>query len=166
MNYANLSLIPLGLVVYMAYQWWDFGNPLMFLRGHASSEWKVGFDWLGPLRGLLLPAYTLYARDWSSDAFRTNLFNSLFLYAALGITIYAWRKLPLSYSLYAVLAIVVPTFSGSLISMPRFLLISFPLFLGMGLLCEAHPRLRLALAPLAAAGLVATHLFFRTVFLG
>jgi hypothetical protein len=150
----------------MAYQWWDFGNPLMFVRGHASSEWKVGFDLLGPVRGLLLPAYTLIGHDWSGDTFRSNLFNAAFLYAAIGIAIYAWRKLPLSYSAYAVLAIVVPTFSGSLISMPRFLLISFPLFLGMGLMFETHPRLRFLLVPLAAAGFVTTHLFFRTVFLG
>jgi hypothetical protein len=165
-NYSYLFPIPLGLAGYMLYQWWDFGSPLIFLRGHASSEWKVGFDLLGPLRGVLLPFYTLVARDWSSDAFRSNLFNSLFLYVALGIALYAWHKLPLSYSLYGVLAVALPTFTGSLISMPRFVLISFPLFIAMGLLFDAHPRLRLWLIALALSSLLSTYLFFRTVFLG
>jgi hypothetical protein len=166
MRYAHLGVIPVGLVTYMAYQWRDFGNPLMFLRGHASTEWKVGFDLLGPLRGLLLPVYTVFAHDWAGETFRTNLFNAAFLYGAIGVALYAWRKLPFCYSAYSVLAILLPMFSGTLISMPRFLLISFPLFVSMGLLFEAHPRSRMLLAPLAAAGLVATHLFFRTVFLG
>jgi hypothetical protein len=165
-KYVFLALIPLGLVLYMLYQWWDFGNPLVFLRGHASSEWRVGFDLLGPVRGLLLPFYTLLARDRTSDVFRTNMFNSLFFYFGIGMTVYAWRKLPPVFSLYALLAIVLPTLSGSLISMPRFLLISFPLFIGLGLLCEAHPRLRALLVVLGLGGLLATRLFFQTVFLG
>ncbi len=161
-----ISLVPLGALAYMAYQVWAFGNPLMFLRGHASSEWKVGFDLLGPARGLVLPFYTLFARDWGSDTFRTNLFNAAFLYLALVFLVYAWRQLPPTYNAYAALAILMPMFTGTLISMPRFLLISFPLFIGMGLWFEAHPRGRWMLVPLAAASLAATHLFFRTVFLG
>ena len=159
-------LISLGLLVYMLYQWWDFGNPLLFLRGHASSEWKVGFDLLGPLRGLLLPFYTVLARDWTTDIFRTNMFNALFFYFGIVMTLYAWRRLPSVYALYGLLAVVVPTLSGSLISMPRFLLIAFPIFVSMGVLLEAHPRLRLLPVLLGLAGLLATRLFFETVFLG
>ena len=164
--YPPAILIPLGLVVYMLYQWWEFGSPLVFLRGHASSEWKVGFDPLGPLRSLLLPVYSLLARDWTSDVFRTNLFNALFFYFGIVLTIYAFRKLRSTYAFYALLALIVPTLSGSLISMPRFLLIAFPVFVGMGVLLEAHPRLRWLLVLPGAAGLAAAYLFFQTVFLG
>jgi hypothetical protein len=162
----SLAVIPLGLLTYMLYQWWDFGNPLIFLRGHASSEWRVGFDLLGPVRSLGLPFYTVLARDWTSAIFRTNMFNSLFFYFGLGATAYAWRKLPTVYSFYGLLAIFVPTLSGSLISMPRFLLVSFPMFIGLGLLCDAHPRLRVLPVLLGLVGLLATALFFQTVFLG
>ncbi|MBI1801952.1 MAG: hypothetical protein HYR71_10030 [Chloroflexi bacterium] len=161
-----LALMPLGFAAYAAYLWWTFGDPTLFLKGHASSEWRIGFDLTGPLKGLLLPFFTLVFRDWSSEVFRANLFNSLFFYFAIGMMIYGWRKLPFVYSAYALLAIFTPTLTGSLISMPRFLLVSFPLFISMGLLFDAHPRARLLLAPLALSSLAATVLFFRTVFLG
>ncbi|MEP7200103.1 MAG: hypothetical protein ABI874_09815, partial [Chloroflexota bacterium] len=159
-RHSPLLLIPLGLLVYMAYQWWDFGDPLIFLRGHASSEWKVGFDLLGFFRGLALPFYNLLSRDWTSPVFRTNIFNSIFFYFGIVVTVCAWRKLPPVYSLFGALAIVLPTLTGSLISMPRFLLISFPLFLSMGIFFAAHPRARILLVPLGLAGLAATWLFF------
>ncbi len=159
-------LMPLGMLVYLAYLGLNFGDPLLFLRGHASSEWRVSVSLLGPLKSLGLPFYNLLARDWTSAAFRMNIFNSAFFYAAIAVAIYAWRKIPFSYSLYALLVIFVPTFDGTLISMPRYLLISFPLFIGMALFLEAHPRARVLLVPLGLCSIAGTFLFFRTVFLG
>ncbi len=165
-RHLSLALIPLGFLAYLIYQWLAFGNPWLFLEGHASPEWRVGFDPVGPIKGVVLPFYTLVARNWSSVAFRENMFNSLFFYFAIVMLIYTRRQLPFSYSIYTLLATGLPTFTGSLISMPRFLLISFPLFLSMGLWLYAHPRARLVLAPLALSSLIATYLFFKTVFLG
>ena len=161
-----LLFMPLGLLVYMAYLWWAFGDPLLFLQGHGSTEWKVGFDWTGPFKGLLLPIATFIRHPFMSEPFRFNLFNSAFFYGGLALLLYGWRQLPFSYSAYALLAIGFPTLTGSLISMPRFLLIAFPLFISLGLLLHHHPRLSLLLIPFALIGLYATHLFFRTVFLG
>lgn len=163
---ASLVLIPLGLIAYLLYQWWAFGEPLLFLQGHGSSEWSVGFDPTGPIKALLLPFATPLKHAWTSEAFRANYFNALFFYFALAMLLYGWRRLPLSYSLYALLAVFVPTLIGSLISMPRYVLVSFPMFLSMALLLHTHPRLRLLLLPLALLALAATYLFFKTVFLG
>lgn len=163
---APLALIPLGLLAYMAYLSAAFGDPLLFMQGHASSEWKVGFDPTGPIKGLLLPFATLFKRDWSAPEFRANMFNALFLYVALAVAIYGWRKLPRAYSLYALLAIFVPMLTGSLISMPRYLLVAFPFYMGMGIFFAGHPRARVLIAVQALGGFLATYLFFRTVFLG
>ena len=159
-------LMPLGMLVYLGYLWLAFGDPLIFVRGHASSEWRVNASLLGPLKGLGLPFYTLLARDWTSAAFRMNLFNSAFFYTAIAVAVYAWRKVPFSYSLYALLVIFVPTFDGTLISVPRYLLISFPLFIGIALFLDAHPRTRVLLVPLGVAAVIGTFLFFETIFLG
>jgi hypothetical protein len=161
-----ITLVPLGLLAYIFYQWWTFGDAFLFLAGHGSSEWKVGFDVTGPIKGLLLPFVTPFRHAWTSDTFRANYFNSFFFYLGIALLIYGWRKVPLVYSFYALLVLFVHTLSGSLISMPRYLLISFPVFISLGLLYHHHPRLRLLLIPLAAVGLFTTYLFFQTVFLG
>ena len=95
-----------------------------------------------------------------------NLFNSAFFFAGIALAAYGWRRIPFSYSLYALLVLFVPTFDGTLISMPRYLLISFPMFLSLALLLEAHPRARVLLVPLGVCSLAGTVLFFQTVFLG
>jgi hypothetical protein len=145
----------------------DFSRTVAWLSTVSLLTFPTFYFLLAPYsETLFLPFFTLLARDWTSDVFRTNMFNSLFFYFGIGMTVYAWRKLPPVFSLYALLAIVLPALSGSLNSMPRFLLISFPLFVGLGLLCEAHPRLRALLVVLGLGGLLATRLFFQTVFLG
>ncbi len=161
-----LVLAPLGLVVYAAYLGVQFGDPLLFMQGHASLEWQVGFDPLGPLKGVLLPFATVAKHAWMAPEFRANMLNALFLYFGAGVAAYAWRRVPFAYSAYAALALILPMFTGSLISMPRYVLVSFPLFAGMGIWLEAHPRWRWLLAPLGFAGLAATWLYFHTVFLG
>lgn len=161
-----LTLAPLGLVAYAAYLGWQFGDPTLFMQGHASQEWQVGFDLLGPVKGFLLPFATLVKHPWYAPEFRANLFNALFLYAGVAVAVYAGRRLPRVYSIYAVLALVLPMFTGSLISMPRYLLVSFPFFIGVGLFMDAHPRARYALVPMALASLLGAWLYFHTVFLG
>ena len=161
-----ILLMPLGMLVYMAYLWLVFGDPLLFLRAHASSEWRVSISLLGPIKSLGLPFYNLLARDWTSAAFRMNLFDSAFFYAGIALAVYGWRRIPFSYSLYALLVLFVPTFDGTLISTPRYLLISFPLFLSSALFLDTHPHARWLLIPLGLCSLAGTVLYFQTVFLG
>ena len=161
-----IVLMPLGMLVYMAYLWLVFGDPLLFLRAHASSEWRVSISLLGPIKSLGLPFYNLLARDWTSAAFRMNLFDSAFFYAGIALAVYGWRRIPFSYSLYALLVLFVPTFDGTLISTPRYLLISFPLFLSSALFLDTHPHARWLLIPLGLCSLAGTVLYFQTVFLG
>ncbi|MBI5880273.1 MAG: hypothetical protein HZB53_21695 [Chloroflexi bacterium] len=165
-RFIPLALAPLGLAAYTGYLGWQFGDPTLFMQGHTSQEWQVGFDALGPVKGFLLPLATLVKHPWYAPEFRANLFNALFLYVGVAVAVYAWRRLPPVYSIYAVQALVLPMFTGSLISMPRYLLVSFPFFIGAGLFMDAHPRARYWFGPLALASLLGAWLYFHTVFLG
>ena len=68
------------------------------------------------------------------------------LVAAVLVLMLAWRRLPLAYRAWAVLVVAVPLFTPvrniPLLSLPRFLLVAFPLFLGLALLTVQRPLLR------------------------
>ena len=73
-----------------------------------------------------------------------NIVNLIALVLAIVFLVYGLRRLPRAYSAYAALAVVFPLLWPSkympLLSLPRFLLAAFPLFLSMALYVEGHRR--------------------------
>jgi hypothetical protein len=92
------------------------------------------------------------------------------LAGALWLTWVAWRRLGVAYALYsaATLAIVlsVPAEGFPLVSLPRFLLADFPLFLALAALTLDRPRAReVTLCTFAALGAVAAAAFARGIWI-
>ena len=50
----------------------------------------------------------------------------------------------LSLAIFNLLAYLVPTFSGSFTSLPRYVLVCFPSFVVIAVILKNHPRLRFA----------------------
>ena len=57
------------------------------------------------------------------------------------LIIYGFWKLRVDYSIYAVLAYLVPTLAGSFSSMPRYALAIFPVFILLALIFSKTPRI-------------------------
>ena len=156
---ASLLMIPEGLMVWMAYLSLGFGKPLLFAQ--VQDQWR---------RYLAVPTYALWkgleaayegARQFisgqttipywpattSGAAFPTALANlsnmGSFVVAVLAIR-YGLRRLPLALSAYAIVTIgyplLFPATSMPLMSMPRFLLAAFPIFMSMALYTRRRPR--------------------------
>jgi hypothetical protein len=156
---ASLLMIPEGLMVWMAYLSLRYGKPLLFAQ--VQDQWR---------RYMAVPTFALWqgleaalngARQFisgqttipywpattSSAAFPTALANlsnmGSFAVAVLAIR-YGLRRLPVALSAYAVVTIgyplLFPASSQPLMSMPRFLLAAFPIFMSMALYTKRRPR--------------------------
>lgn len=117
------ALIPCGLFVYMAYLWVLRGDAMAF--SHVQSHWNRHFapPWvaLGNSIGLMLHAtQQLTVANQGLDLAFTLLM--------VGVLIAGWKSLRPSYIAYLGLSILVPLSTSSLMSMPRFALVLFPMF--------------------------------------
>jgi Gpi18-like mannosyltransferase len=169
---AWLALVPGGLALYMAFLWTRFGDALAFItvqrawarsfalppvtvwRGavqawHAlkvtGERWPLAWSWLGPAGD----------GQWMSAMV---LLPFVSLVAAVAVMVAAWRRLPAAYNAWALVVVLVPLFSPArdqaLLSYPRFLLLAFPLFIGVAVLTVRLPMLRWALLAVSAILLV------------
>jgi Dolichyl-phosphate-mannose-protein mannosyltransferase len=119
-----LGLIPLGIVLYMAYLYVQFGDPLAFYRvtldsfGHAN----VFRDGLG-----IINPRTLGAVDFRLLLLFNFVFGVAFVLAAVPVA----RRVGLSYAAFTLLAAGIPMLVG-LISLGRYMSVVFPVFILLG----------------------------------
>jgi Dolichyl-phosphate-mannose-protein mannosyltransferase len=177
---APLALLPAAVGVYALYLDSVLGDPWAF--SSAQGEWERDASPLGPLGGLWdavqaagRGARTLLDLPASGPGHdeRVGLWNLSHL-AILGgaawLTWVAWRRLGAAYGLYSAttlaIALSVPAEGFPLVSLPRFLLGDFPLFLALASLTLERPRARdAALAAFAALGAVAAAAFARGIWI-
>jgi Mannosyltransferase (PIG-V) len=182
---AALLLVPAGVAVYAVYLHEHLGDAWAFL--HAQGVfWHRRVHPLGPLSGLWLsvrdgyqgatellrhlpraPHGTFVHRDqWAA----WNVVHLLLLGAAGWLTWVAWRRLGRAFGVYSLATLLIVLTSPAdlvpLVSLPRFLLGDFPLFLALAALCEARPRLRASLlVGFAAVGAAAAAGFAHHVWI-
>ncbi len=129
-NYV-LALSPLfGLSLYMAYLWITFGDPLLFVTVQ---------DDFGAQRasGMLIPILTPLVRyvrilvtvPFWSHAYYIAVQELLFTLGGTWLAYRLMRKKEYSFALYSASSILLPTLTGSLSSMPRYVLVIFPLLI-------------------------------------
>ena len=176
---AWLLLVPAGLAVYMVYLWWAFGDPLLFgtvqaywgreLTLPTTAIWRgtvtavSGVRWLvangvGPILGTRLPSGGL-----DSDVI-ANLLEFCGFAAAVAMLVACWRKLPAAYTLYALAALLFPllysTTARPLYSLPRFIIVVFPLFIGAAAVLAPDRVWRWVVVAAMGALLVASTVLF------
>ena len=155
-----LGLIPAGLGLYMAYLWSQFGDPLRFVA--VQRAWERYFAtppvtlWRGAATAghvvRQIAAHWPLQASWMAPAgqgqwmIAQGLLPFLAVVAAIVVLVLAWRRLPAAYNVWALAVLVVPLFMPMrgipLYSLPRFLLMAFPLFIGVALLTKRVPVLR------------------------
>jgi hypothetical protein len=160
---APLLLLPAAVAAYGLYLNHRLGDPWAFI--HAQGVyWHRHVHSAGPLSGLWLavkdgyqggsellqhlpraPHGTFEHRDqWAS----WNVVNLLLLVAASWLTLVAWRRFGAAYGLfsltYLLIVLTSPADLVPLVSLPRFLLGDFPLFLALAAFVESRPQARTA----------------------
>jgi hypothetical protein len=156
---AWLALLPAGLGLYLAYLSLSGGDPLMPF--HAQEVWNRHFA--GPFLGawdgieagfqgarqlLSFQRHHLYfpAAGSPSIAAGHNLVPLAFLLAAAVALVGVLRRLPLAYGVYTLAALALPlsypVAQQPLMSLPRYLVVLFPLSIWFAGWLGSHPRAR------------------------
>lgn len=150
---AYFALAPTGLAAYMVYLWWRFGDPLLFQAEQASwgrapiwttnastEAFRLAYE---NARALFDPAnYEPFGFDRLVIVLsgQNYLFNLLFFLFSLAIFAVGWRLLPAEFGTYGVALVVVsvlsPPLDNPLMSIPRYVLVAFPLFIVLGALLK------------------------------
>ncbi len=155
-----LALAPVGLLLYMAYLGLAGGDALAPF--HAQDVWGRHFagPYLGVWDGLqaafegarqllsMQQAHAYFATGGESPfvAAEHNLLLLVFLLAALVATAGVLRRLPAAYGAYVIAALALPlsypVTAQPLMSLPRFLLVLFPLNIWFAQWLGERPRLQ------------------------
>jgi hypothetical protein len=117
------AFIPLGLFIYMAYLWVLVGDPLYF--SHVQVHW--GRHFAAPWASVI-NSFHMIAHATSGQAIAGQVIELSFTALMIGVLLGGWRQLRPSYIAYMALSILVPMSTSSLMSMPRFALVLFPMF--------------------------------------
>jgi len=156
--FASFAAYPLLL-------WQQTGDAFAFTHGEA--RWHRHFSPAGPLGGLWDALRAAWAgveqfasgsqahRYWTGDTdtspFHVAFFNLeglAYLIVFVGLAVIAWRRFGAPYGMYAVASLAIPLSTPSrelpLLSLPRFGLVIFPLFLALASL-GANRRVHVAI---------------------
>ncbi len=132
----------LGLIAYMVFLYREYHDPLYFL--HIQSEFGAGRQESLVLYPQVLWRYvkilaTYQPFDWKYFTFIMEL-----VAATLGLVSLLWslKSIRLSYVLFAIGAFIVPTLTGTFSSLPRYLLVCFPVFIWLASTLESRRWLR------------------------
>ena len=160
-QFLPLLIMPLGLLLYMAYLYLTTGDPILFVHLEPlfglqrSSEiilpYQVAYRYLRML--LTLNLHQLVYFTVILEAI-TSAFASLIL--VLGLFL---KERP-SYLTYIFLGVFIPSLSGTLVSEPRFIILLFPVFLILARLIKNNPLLKYLYVVISLIGLVIANLFF------
>lgn len=140
-NLLLVSLIPLGLIIYMIYQWVGFGDPLLFykLQKLVGEQHQSGIT-------LLPQVYFRYLKmiltvDPTNPIYQTVLLELIVGILFFLLPIYGYfKKVRLSYLLFAMAGFLLPAIQGSFSSVPRYVIVFFPSFLAISLWLDGRPK--------------------------
>lgn len=127
----GVLLSPLGLVSYMFYLWKEYNDPLMFF--HVQS-------FFGANRSsneiIFLPQVIYrYLKIFISVSFSFEYLIALFEFLSFVLVVFlllrSRKKTPFSYQIFAWFSVILPTLTGTFSSLPRYVLVIFPVFMAI-----------------------------------
>lgn len=170
-----LALVPAGLVAYGMFLWVRFGDPMISARQQedywgrtltspistAQNAWTAAGE---GIKHLLDPQALFLSTSAGPTLEASNALNLFFLGLFLVLMAVGFALLPAGLSIYTFVVMVLPLLTPSplfpLMSLPRFMVGTFPLFIVLGyLLSRNRPALVVWLVFSILAGTALTALF-------
>jgi hypothetical protein len=125
------TFVPAGLLSFMVYAQLKVGD---FFATFHNEQWGWGRHFVPPWQLLA----TSLMRPQSPDPLNWNfwLLNITMVFLFLGATVWAFRRLPLTYAIYTLLVVLFPLSSSRLNSISRYYLVVFPAYILLALWVE------------------------------
>jgi hypothetical protein len=144
--------IPIA-AVYPLILWQQLGDPWAFWN--AQERWHRELSPAGPLGGIWNALVEWTPSDVGPQhAIAVNAEGLIALVLFTGLTVVAWRRFGAPYGLFAAVSLAIPLSYPSdrwpLLSLPRFGLVIFPLFLALAALTAGRPRAHTAVVACSA----------------
>ncbi len=124
----NIFLPFLGLAGYLALNDYISGDPLAFLA-NSRNYWSQHLSW--PWQGFLHQIWSLGWRD-TRDTLMVIYMEEGFTLLAFVMTVAAFRRLRASYMIWMAVNLLLFTSTFFIVSVPRYTLVLFPMFLLLG----------------------------------
>ena len=137
-----IFLIPLGLGAYMLYQYFSVGDAFAFY----NLQKIVGEQHMSGLT-LLPQVYFRYFKMLLTVDINNPIYQTILLEFLVGVIFFIlpifgyFKKIRLSYVLYALVGFLLPTIQGSFSSVPRYVIVFFPSFIALALLLNSRPKI-------------------------
>jgi hypothetical protein len=151
--FAGLALAVPVAAVYPLLLWQQVGDPWAFWN--AQDRWHRHLSAAGPLGGIweAFRQWTPAHADFQ-HAVAVNAESLVALVLFVPLAIAAWRRFGAPYGLFSVVSLALPLSYPStrwpLLSLPRFGLVIFPLFLALAAVTAGRPRLHTAVVACSA----------------
>jgi hypothetical protein len=125
---AGGLLTVLGLAIYMFVLWVLRGDPFYF--SHVQAHWNrhLAAPWVSVWHSLVLMVTSHTPQTTAGQAIELAFTALMIAVLVAGV-----NRLPRSFTAYMALSILMPLSTSSLMSMPRFALVLFPMFIVMAL---------------------------------
>lgn len=131
----SLFLVPLGIIIYAIYNFFIWNNPLHFwvsqgTLGNSRSVFGVVLPPQTVIRYMkILTTLPLIQFEWWIALLEAVVFALCCL-----LLFIAWKKkVRASYLVFAALAFLIPTLSGTFSGLPRYAIVLFPIFIALAL---------------------------------
>jgi hypothetical protein len=150
--FAGLALAVPVAAAYPLLLWQQIDDPWAFV--HAQERWHRHLSTAGPLGGIwnTLTNWVPPGAD-HAHALAENAEALVALTLFVGLTVVAWRRFGAPYGLFAAVSLAIPLSLPSdrwpLLSIPRFGLVIFPLFMALAVL-GGRPRVHTAIVAVSA----------------
>ncbi|MAG60027.1 hypothetical protein CMO96_04530 [Candidatus Woesebacteria bacterium] len=138
-----LLIIPLGLLAYMSYLASTTGDPFAFYTELATFGEQRGGGKIVLLYQVFWRYFKMIFTVTKSDPIYFTILMELAT-AILALSLLMWgylKKVRPSYLVFAALGYILPTLTGSFSSLPRYVLVLFPLFIILGLFLSKRSNL-------------------------
>jgi Gpi18-like mannosyltransferase len=125
-----ILVIAIGFVLYLVLNYITYGDPLKFLEiqsGHWSKHLAI------PTEGFFDAWYSIFLRPPANSIYG-GWFEIFFSVLGLILVIYSFFRLRLSYSLYVLATWLIVTSTSFWLSIPRYTLSMFPIFILLAVL--------------------------------
>jgi hypothetical protein len=138
MPYIFATFPIIGLGIYMLYLWITFSDPLLFVTVQREFGAQRSSGTLIPIITPLVRYIRIFLTVHPiSHAYFIALQEFLFTVGGLVLSFILLKRKEYGLGLYSVISLILPTLTGSLSSMPRYVLTIFPLF---AVLSDKLPR--------------------------
>lgn len=122
-----LTIIPMGLLLYMQFLKMKFGSYFVFMNGQKLWHNETAFNFITVLKNYYNNIF-FYISD--NPAFQTAItLDFLFFIFGVAMSIYIYIKIRKSYGIYSLLTCLIPALSGIFVSMSRYIVVAFPLYI-------------------------------------